>query len=393
MKRQALSVLVAAGLILAACAPATGGGGSASGPIKIGGGFALTGAESVLDLPAANGAKLAAKEINAAGGVLGQQIDFIVRDSQYKMDVTAQIAKQLVEEDQVVAMVGFTDTDSVLAAGPTVAAAGIPYVIAGATSPKIPSQVGPNLFLACFGDNVQAAAGAEYGYKTFGPTAYLLWDKGVEYTTLLGGYFKARFTEMGGTIVLEDQYEDSSTDFSAQIAKIKALPEQPAFYYVSAMPYNVGAVVQQFRAAGLTGPIIGGDGYDDPSWVAAAGASANNVFFTTHALNDASAGTDSYKKFFDAYQKEYGKAPENAFAGLGYDAVYLLVDAIKRAGSTDKAAVIKALGETKDFKGVTGSITFGAGVNVPQKAVTMIALKDGAYTLGAEIVPEKVPAP
>ena len=102
----------------AASAAASPSGGTTGGTIKIGGGFALTGDESALDLPAANGAKLAVKEINAAGGVLGSQIDFIVHDSQYKMDVTAQTAKQFVEQDKVPLMIGYTDTDSVLASGP-----------------------------------------------------------------------------------------------------------------------------------------------------------------------------------------------------------------------------------------------------------------------------------
>src|SRR5215213_816106 len=99
----------------AAAAAPTGSGEA----IKIGGGFALTGDESALDLPAANGAKLAAKEINAAGGVNGSQIDFIVHDSQYKMDVTAQTAKQFVEQDKVPLFIGYTDSDSVIASGPT----------------------------------------------------------------------------------------------------------------------------------------------------------------------------------------------------------------------------------------------------------------------------------
>ena len=370
----------------------TSGEAASSEPIKIGGGFALTGEESALDLPAANGAKLAAKEINAAGGVLGRPVDLIVHDSQYKMDVTAQIAKQFVEEDGVVAVIGFTDTDSVLAAGPTIQAAGLPFITAGATSPKIPTQVGDEMFLACFGDNVQAAAGAEYGFNNFGPNAYLLWDKGVEYTTLLGGYFKDRFTELGGTIVLEDQYDDEATDFSAQIAKIKALPEQPDFYFISAMPYNVGPVIKQFRDAGLTGPIVGGDGYDTPDLLSVAGPAAENVFFTTHALMDATGGTEGIKKFIADYNKEYGHDPENAFAALGYDTMNLIADAITRAGSTDAAAIKKAIEETKDYAGITGSISFGDS-HIPQKGVTIIAVKDGAFTLGAEVVPEKVPAP
>lgn len=366
---------------------------SSGGTIKIGGGFALTGDESALDLPAANGAKLAVSEINNAGGVLGSKIDFIVHDSQYKMDVTAQTAKQFVEQDKVPLFIGYTDTDSVLAAGPIFQAAKIPFITVGATSPKIPKQVGDMMFLACFGDNVQAAVGAEYAFKKFGKSAYLLKDNGVEYTTLLAGYFKSRFTELGGTIVLDESYADKETNFSAQITKIKALNPKPDFYYVAAMPYNIGPIVKQFRDAGITGPIVGGDGYDTPDLVKVAGASTSNVFFTTHALMDASIGTDGIKKFIAAYKAAYGNDPENAFAALGYDTVYLLVDAIKRAGSTDSAAVKAAIEATKDFPGITGNITFAPGSHVPQKGVTVIDIEGGKLTLGGSIVPEKVPAP
>jgi len=360
--------------------------------IKIGGGFDLSGAESSLDLPASNGAILAVKEINAAGGVLGKQIELVVRDSKYQMDTTAVIAKQFVEEDKVAAVVGFTDSDSVLAAGPIIQEAGLPFITAGATSPKLPDQIGDMLFLACFGDNVQAAAGAEFAFKTFGKTAYLLSDLGVEYTTLLGQYFKARFEAIGGTIVLEDSYEDSATDFSAQITKLKALATQPDFYYIAAMPYNVGPVVKQLREAGLTAPVVGGDGYDTPDLVKVAGDTSENVYFTTHALIDKDNGTDGIKKFIEAYNKEFGHDPENAFAALGYDAVYLLVDAIKRAESTDPKAIQTALLETKDLPGITGAISIVDGAHVPQKGVTMIQIKDGKFTLAAEVVPEGVPS-
>src|SRR4051812_18794841 len=282
----------------AASAPSTGG------TIKIGGGFALTRDEAALDLPAANGAKVAVKEINAAGGVLGSQIDFIVHDSHDKMDVTAQTAKQFVEQDKVPLMVGYTDTDSVLASGPTFQAAKVPFITVGATSPKIPSQVGDMMFLACFGDNVQAAVGAEYSFDKFGKNAYFLWDKGVEYTTLLGQYFKTRFTELGGTIALEESYDDKATDFSAQIAKIKTLSPAPDFYYVAAMPYNIGPIVKQFRDAGLTAPIGGRDGYDTPHLVKVPGPTTSKVYFETHALKNATSGTAGIKKFIPAYKAE-----------------------------------------------------------------------------------------
>ena len=108
---------------------------------------------------------------------------------------------------------------------------------------------------------------------------------------------------------------------------------------------------------------------------------------------DAQLGTDAVKTFIAAYQAEYGAPPENAFAGLGYDTVKLLADAINRAGSDDPEAIRKAMQMTKNLQGVTGVITYQPGSRIPQKGVTMILVKDGKFTLAAEVVPEKVPAP
>jgi len=291
-------------------------------------------------------------------------------------------------------MLGFSDTDMTLAAAPIAAKAGIPFVTSGATSPRLPEQVPTYLYLACFGDNVQAAAAAEFAYNDLSAkTAYLLVDKGMEYTLGLGEYFKERFTELGGQIVLEDTYQTGDQDFSAQITKLKGLATPPDIVFISAGPDDVGVVVKQFRDAGIDQPIVGGDGYDTPLLVQIAGAGAENVYFTTHSLMDPQLGTDPVKKFMAAYQAEYNTPPENAFAALGYDTVKLIADAIKRAGSDDPKAILEALGQTKDFPGVTGSITYQPGSRIPQKGVTVILVKDGKFTLAKEVVPQKVPAP
>jgi branched-chain amino acid transport system substrate-binding protein len=104
-------------------------------------------------------------------------------------------------------------------------------------------------------------------------------------------------------------------------------------------------------------------------------------------------GTDKVKAFIKAYNAEYGHDPESAFAALGYDAIYLMADAIKRAGSTDPAAIRDALANTKGFEGVTGTITYNPPSRIPQKTVAIIEIVNGKYTLAAEVVPEKVPAP
>ncbi len=389
-KRALLSLLLVAALV---CCSAVAAG--AADMVKIGGTYNLTGAMASLDVPAANGSKLAVKEINAAGGVLGRQIRYILYDGKTDSATNGNIATQLVNSDKVVAIVGNTDSDSALAIGPIAQKAGIPYLTAGATSPQLPNQVGDCMFLEPFGDNVQAAAGAEFAYaKLGGKTCWLFWDKGAEYTTLLAKYFKARFIELGGKVVLEDTYTQGDTDFSAQITRLKSLSPQPAFLYVAALQASdAGAIAKQIRDAGIKLPMIGGDGYDGPELVGVGGKGAENVYFTTHSLMDASLGTAKVKAFIAAYKKEYGKDPESAFAALGYDAVYLMVNAIKKAGSADPKAIRAALAATKGFEGVTGSVTYQPGQRIPQKTVTLVAIKNGAYTLGAQVVPAKVPAP
>ncbi len=383
-----LIALIALGVSLGSCAKGTGS------TIKIGMIYNMTGAQASLDAPSANGAKLAAKEINAAGGVLGKQIELISYDGKTDAETIGKAATQLATSDKVVAMLGFSDSDMVMAAAPIAAKAGIMFVTSGATSPKLPAQVPDYLFLACFGDNVQAAAAAEYAYKNLNAkTVYLLIDKGMEYTMLLGKYFKERFTELGGNVVLEDYYQTGDKDYSAQITKLKALKPAPDILFISSGPDDVGTIVKQFRDGGVKQPIFGGDGYDTPLLVQIAGPGANNVYFTTHSLMDPEAGTPAAKKFIAAYKAEYKTDPENAFAGLGYDTVKLIADSITRAKSTDPKAIRDALQTTKGLAGVTGTITFEAGNPIPQKGVALIQVKDGKLVLAAEVVPEKVPAP
>ena len=365
-----------------------------SDPIKIGNAYNLTGGMSSIDVPASNGAKLAAKEINAAGGVLGRKIELVEYDGKTDPATITNVGTQMIESDKVVAIGGFTDSDSALALGPISQKAGIPFVTAGATSPLLPSQIGDYMFLAPFGDNVQAAVGAEFALKNLkAKSAYLLQDKGSEYTNLLAKYFEDAFQKGGGKIVLKDTYKTGDKSFSAQITKLKALKTKPDILFVSALPDDIGTLVKQVRQAGINGPIVGGDGYDTPLLLEVGGASANNVYFTTHALMDEKGGSAPVKKFMAAYKKEYGKAPDNAFAALGYDTLNLIADAIKRAGSTEGAKIRDALAATKGLKSVTGTISYAPGVRVPAKGVTVIGVKNKALFLAAELAPSYVPKP
>jgi len=381
--------------VLAALAIASGSlqPAAAQDTIKIGAPYNVTGALSSVDAPALNGAKLKVEEINAAGGVLGKKLELATYDTKTDPTVMASVASQLVNQDKVVAGAGYTDSDSVLALGPIFQQAGIPFVTPGATSPKLPDQIGNDIFLACFGDNVQAAAGAEFVLnKLNGKTAFLLRDNSTEYTTLLAKYFEEAYTHGGGQIIARDDYKAGDKSFTAQITKLKALPNKPDILYVAAQPDDIGLVVKQMRQAGLTQPIVGGDGYDTPLLLQVGGHAANNVYFSTHAYM-AEDSTPGIVKFYNAYKAAYNTPPENAFAALGYDSVGLVADAITRAGSTDPAKIRDALAATQGYKGITGSISYGADSRVPQKTVSIIGVKDDKLYLADEVTPNWIAKP
>ncbi|ESZ27188.1 MULTISPECIES: ABC transporter substrate-binding protein [unclassified Mesorhizobium] len=365
----------------------------AADTIKIGYPANLTGIQASLDGPMLNGAKLAASEINAAGGVLGQQIELVIYDSKSDSTTISTVASQLIDSDKVVGIIGFADSDSVLAIGPQVQKAQIPFITPGATSPKLPSQLGNEIFLAAFGDNVQAAVGAEFALnKLNGKTAYLLTDIGTEYTTLLSDYFVTAYEHGGGKILERDTYKIGDKTFTAQIAKLKALSPQPDFVYASSNAEEIGLILKQMRQAGINLPVVGGDGYDTPLLIQVGGDAAKDTYFTTHAYIGEGA-TPKVQAFIDAYTKSAGNAPENAFAALGYDSVKLMTDAIKRAGAPDPAKIRDALAATSGLDGVTGTITYRPGISVPDKSVSVIGVKDGKLVLASEAAPTFVAEP
>ena len=159
------------------------------------------------------------------------------------------------------------------------------------------------------------------------------------------------------------------------------------------MPDDIGLIVKQMRQAGVTQPIVGGDGYDTPLLLSVGGKAANDVYYSTHAFMAPAGSTDAIAKFYTDYKAAYGTGPENAFAALGYDTVGLIADAIKRAGSENPAKIRDALAATNGYPGITGSITYPGDNRVPQKTVTMIGVKDGHLTLAAEGMPSWISKP
>ncbi len=358
-------------------------------PIKIGAPYNLTGGYASLDNPASQGSRLAVKEINANGGLLGRPVEILVEDGKSDVPTVTSVTKKLVEEDGVDVLVGLTDTSYMLAAGPVAQEAGLPFLDVGGTAPLI-TTVGDYIFMLPFGDNVQAAVAAEFAQEKGWKTVAILLDEAMDYTKFLAKYFKDRFTmeDIGGQVLSELTYSSGDTDFSSQLTEFKNLDPQPDFLFISSNPNEIGTIVKQVRDLGLTLPIMGGDGYDTPL-LAELAPGSSNVFFTTHqGLYDESPQTDAFKA---AYEAEYGNPPEGVFAALGYDGVRLMADAITRAGTIDGAAVRDALAATQGFEGITGAISYEPGVRIPSKSVALIEVVDGKNTLLKIVVPKVVP--
>jgi branched-chain amino acid transport system substrate-binding protein len=337
---------------------------------------------------------LAVEQLNRRGGLLGRPVELFAVDGESDPAVIAEETRKLVHVPRLSAITGLSDTTMVLAAAPIAEKARMVFLTSGATSPRVPIEFPNYYFMACFGDNTQAAAGAEYAISALGArTVYLISDETMDYTVLLARYFAERYLQLGGQIVGEDTYAGGASDFSSQIATLKGLSTPPDMLYVAAGPDDIGSLVKQLREAGVDQPIVGGDGYDTPLLLEIAGAAANDVYFTTHTLFDRAQATPLQERFIDDYQARFGHPPESSFTGLGYDAVNLLAAAIELAGSAKQKAVAGALEATRDFQGVTGTLSFAPGVHIPEKQVTIVRVEDGALNLAAVLTPQAVPQP
>jgi branched-chain amino acid transport system substrate-binding protein len=361
---------------------------AAERPVIIGAMYNVTGGQADLDVPSSRGAQLAVDEANKAGGVLGRPVKLMLVDGQTKPNVIARETVRLFKREPAVAgLIGFSDTDMVLAAAPIAAKSKRVFLTSGATSPLLPHDVPRYLFLACFGDNVQAAAGAEWAVKTLkARSAVVLYRQTSSYARLLYGYFQARFKQLGGKVLAVRAYTPATIK-----AAVKGLP--PAdLVYLAAQPDDVAAAISALRGAGIAAPILGGDGLDiGAAWQQI--VQADKIYFTTHAYLGADNPDARVRAFRAAYAKAYPDKEADAFSALGYDTARLLMAAIASAGSTKPQAVRKALAATSGFAGVTGTISYRGGSRIPAKSVSIISVMHGRQSLAASVLPEKIPPP
>lgn len=320
-----------------------------------------------------NAIQMAANQLNAKGGVLGKKIKLTVADDACDPQTAATAANQLVSQN-VVGVVGGYCSGAVLPASGVYHSAGMPMVVTAANSAAIPAQGYKDIFLINGTTVAQGETAADYMVKTLGAKRIAILNDNSAYSVDLANRTKNFVQQLGGQVIAFDAINPQETDFTTELTKLKGLhPDATYFtgYYAAG-----GLLIKQFRQLGVSGAFGVGDGANDPTLIKIAGVqNAQNVFTTTSPTPQF---IPSAKNWVEQYQKEFNMAP-GPYSALSYDGMRLMANAIKRAGSTNKAAIIKALAATKNFPTFGGPVSFKADGELAKSNFIVLIIKNGQY--------------
>lgn len=332
---------------------------------------ALTGSQASFGTSTNNAIKMAVEEINAKGGVLGKPVELRVEDDNSRAEQVPSAVLKLINEDNVLAILGEVASSSSLAAAPICQKAGVPMLSPTSTNPKV-TQVGDYIFRACFIDPYVGESLANFSKDDLkAKTAAIFTDVKSDYSKGLSQYFKESFTKIGGQVVAEESYQAGDTNFRSQLTNLKG--KKPDVIYIPGYYTEVGNIAVQARSLGMNQTLLGSDGWDSPKLFEIGKTAVNNSYFSNHYSPESK--DPKVVKFVADYKKKYREVPD-ALAAVAYDAAYMMFDAITRSGGTDRAKLRDALAATKDFAGVTGVISMNADRNADKKLV-IIKIADG----------------
>ena len=365
-----MAMVMILSLALAGCAKS-----DADSVIKLGVIGPMTGDYSMYGTAVAEGAKLAAKEINAAGGVNGATIDIIAYDSKGDKTEAVNAYNRLRDQDGIKGLIGGTFSGETLAIKEIAVGDNMPVLTPTATHSDVTLNA-PNVFRACYTDPYQGATAAKFATEQLGAkTAAVLYNIEDAYSDGLANAFNTKFAELG-TITDFEGYTTKDADFKAVLTKIA--DKDPDVIFLPDYTAKVGVILSQIKELGIDVIAIGGDGWDGIE--ADYADVAEGHYFANHYAKTDSA--QIVQDFIAAYEKEYGKTP-SALAALGYDSTYIMAQAMEKAKSTEAQKVVDALAKT-DGDYVTGHITFDANGD-PVKSISIIQIVNGEHKLAAKV--------
>lgn len=375
----AASGVMAAGLGLAGCGSGSGSG-SDSTAIKIGLMGPYSGDVAQYGLAVRNGAQLYVKQVNAAGGINGKQVELDVQDEKGDATEAVNVYNKLVEEG-VTAIIGDVTSTPTIAVAQASVSDNMPCVTASATAADVISY-GPNFFRACITDPYQGRLMADFAAEEGYRNVATIYNNGGDYEVGVAKAFVEEARAKGLNVTSEQGYAAGTVDFNAQLTTI--IGTSPDAIMAPNYYQDDGKIVTQARSLGYTGVFLGADGWSNIIGGDEEYAPAADLEGCYYDSSFSAANTDaSVQQFISDYEAEYKESPSN-FCALGYDAAMILLNGIKSAeeagltaGADDyKQAVIDGIaGGT--VAGVTGSISY-KGTGDPVKSTLVITFKDGA---------------
>jgi len=311
-----------------------------------------------------NGITLALEDVNAEGSV---KIDFVTLDNKGDSSETAKSVIQAIEVEKVHMVIGAVASSNTMAGAKISADHKIPMLTPASTNDSITTKYGQYISRACFIDSFQGTVMATFAFRTLkARKTVMLVDKTSDYSVGLAAAFRKTFQQMGGEIIAEESFVAGEADFSALIAKVNAA--NPDAIFIPAYYGDVGPMIKQAGKTWKNLAILGGDGWDSPDLFKLAGGANRNNYISSHFSAD---DTDSaVQDFVTRYKARFNKLP-GAMAALGYDAILVATDALKRAPSNNPQDLMKAINATQNLHGITGIITLDADRNADKSAVIL----------------------
>jgi branched-chain amino acid transport system substrate-binding protein len=390
-RASAALVLLAGALLLAngRVFGDTAGSRTSWGPedgLTVGSFMPLSGVIAVYGQSSNRGMGMAVEEINAKGGVLdGRKLHLVVEDSQGKPESSINAAIRLMDGKGAKILVGEVASSCSLAVAPICQQRGIPMLTPGSTHPAVTAK-GDFVFRSCFDDDQQAAFIAKFALSKGYRKGVVLRDTESDYSKGLDTVITERFTAGGGKILASLGYTQKQHGFSVILTEVKE--KQPDVVFIPGYYEQAGLIIKAAREQGITAAMVGGDGWDSPVLSLIAGACLDqDCYFINHFSKD--DPRPKVQDFFKGFKERYEEDPD-ALAACAYDAIYLVADAIGRAGSFKPPALRDALAQTREFEGVTGRIALDAQRNALKPCV-VLGFKGGRQFLATTLSPSDLP--
>ena len=379
-RAAATAILAAVALTAAACSSSTSTSsspsssstsGSSSGSILIGVPVPLSGSLASAGTDIVHGAQLAASAINSSGGVLGRKIQIVPQDDACLASTGSQAAQKLISQGIAAAAGGYCST----AAFPELEAfhrAGIPYVMDASTNPQLTEQGFAEAFRTIGRDDEQGPIAASYITSYLHATRVAVGNDNTTYAKGLANSTVAALRKDGAQVVFNNALTPGQSDYTSFLTKIGQSKPQ-VFYYTGYFP-EFGLLLKQAKQLGLKFTMMGGDANNDPTLIKTAGSAATGAMMTTAPL---AQFLTSAKGYVSAYQAGYGTGP-GPYSTYEYDAVGVVAQAIKDAGSTTPSKITAAL-KTISYNGITGAFHFnGVGDRQPVNYI-VITVQNGQF--------------